>query len=131
MTEEKPDSQLVTTNIVPPKKRGRPSKAELAAASKKRGRPKNDTGRLAELKARLLATKGDYVVDKVLQIALDDNHPGQMAALKLCLDRMLPISMFEKGVNGKPSIQINITNATAPEDSVTIDVGDVTDVDVD
>jgi hypothetical protein len=115
---------------VPKKKgRGRPSKAELAAATKKIGRPKNDTGRIAEFKARLLATSGTSVIDKVLSIAENDNHPGQMAALKMCMDRMLPVSLFEKGANGRPQVQINIVNATDPNNNnnVVIDVGGIED----
>ena len=115
---------------VPKKKgRGRPSKAELAAATKKIGRPKNDTGRIAEFKARLLATSGTSVIDKVLSIAENDSHPGQMAALKMCMDRMLPVSLFEKGANGRPQVQINIVNATDPNNNnnVVIDVGGIED----
>lgn len=120
----------VTIPEVPKKKgRGRPSKAELAAATKKIGRPKNDTGRIAEFKARLLATSGTSVIDKVLSIAENDNHPGQMAALKMCMDRMLPVSLFEKGANGRPQVQINIVNATDPNNNnnVVIDVGGIED----
>ena len=120
----------VTIPEIPKKKgRGRPSKAELAAATKKIGRPKNDTGRIAEFKARLLATSGTSVIDKVLSIAENDNHPGQMAALKMCMDRMLPVSLFEKGANGRPQVQINIVNATDPNNNnnVVIDVGGIED----
>lgn len=112
------------------KGRGRPSNKELAA-TRKRGRPPETRGRIAEFKERLLATSGPYVIDKVIQVALDDNHPGQMAALKMCLDRVLPVSLFEKNNGSKPQIQINIVNATEkqPED-VIIDVNgeDVTDI---
>jgi hypothetical protein len=125
------DTNIDNTEDKPPVKRkaGRPSKAELAA-TRKRGRPKNDTGRIAEFKERLLATSGTRVIDKVLQIAQNDAHPGQMAALKMCMDRMLPISLFEKGANSRPSVQINIVNATDPNNNqeVTIDVTDVKEV---
>lgn len=128
------ENNIVNIEDQPPKKRkaGRPSKAELAA-TRKRGRPKNDTGRIAEFKERLLATSGTRVIDKVLQIAQNDDHPGQMAALKMCMDRMLPVSLFEKGAGSRPSVQINIVNATDPNNNqeVTIDVTDVREVEND
>ena len=94
----------------PKAKMGRPSKETLAKANKKIGRPKNDTGRLAEFKQRLLGTSGSAVIEKIIKIGQDDNHPGQMAALKMAMDRILPLSMFEKDSKGqRNSIQINIT----------------------
>jgi hypothetical protein len=58
---------------------------------------------------------------------MNDEHPGQMAALKLCADRMMPVSMFDdvKKSNDKPMISINITGIG--EQPLTID-SDVTDV---
>lgn len=96
----------------PAAKRGRPTKALIE--SKKRpgkiGRPQGDTGRIQELKARLLSTTGDKVINKIVSIAMNDEHQGQMAALKMCLDRMLPLSLFEKDAKrGSNAITINIT----------------------
>jgi hypothetical protein len=95
--------------------RGRPPKADIDAVKNrtknKVGRPKGDTGRLEEFKQRLLATGGTRILDKMISIALDDNHPGQMAAIKMSMDRMLPVSSFEASKNGgaSPTISINIT----------------------
>lgn len=95
--------------------RGRPPKADIDAVKNrtknKVGRPKGDTGRLEEFKQRLLATGGTRILDKMISIALDDNHPGQMAAIKMSIDRMLPVSSFEAAKNGgnSPTISINIT----------------------
>jgi len=76
-----------------------------------RGRPPGDAARINELKARLLATSGDHVIKKIIDIALDDEHQGQMAALKMCMDRVLPISYFDKDKtsSGKSAVQITIT----------------------
>lgn len=112
-------------------KRGRPRKADLEAAKKpgkgKVGRPKGTPGRIEELKARLLTTSGDRVIDTIVRIALDDEHPGQMAALKMCIDRQLPLSLFERDAKrGSGAITINITgvgNVEAKED--TIDADDI------
>lgn len=112
------------------RKAGRPKKSEVQAKLKRetRGRPKGDAGRLAEFKARLLSTSGERVINKVIEISLSDGHPGQMAALKMCLDRLLPVSMFEKDKeNSGKGITINITGLTAevePENK-TIDAEDI------
>jgi hypothetical protein len=93
-------------------KRGRPSKA--AIAKKKNpgilGRPPGDAARIAEFKARLLATAGDSVITKIIETALADGHPAQGAMLKFCGERLLPLSSFEaKSAGGTPQISINIT----------------------
>ncbi len=58
----------------------------------------------------MLATSGSKVINKIIQIAQDDDHPGQMAALKMCMDRVLPLSYFEKDKQsgGKSAVQITI-----------------------
>jgi hypothetical protein len=127
-------SPLQTVQVEPAqpvkRKAGRPKKSEVQAKLKRetRGRPKGDAGRLAEFKARLLSTSGERVINKVIEISLSDGHPGQMAALKMCLDRLLPVSMFEKDKeNSGKGITINITGLTAevePENK-TIDAEDV------
>jgi hypothetical protein len=94
-------------------KLGRPSKA--AIAKKKNpgvlGRPPGDAARIAEFKARLLATAGDSVITKIIETALADGHPAQGAMLKFCGERLLPLSSFEaKSGGGTPQISINITS---------------------
>jgi len=94
---------------------GRPTKAAVAAKKKGNrnsvGRPKGDAARINELKARLLATSGDKVIAKVISIALEDGHPVQSAALKMCMDRVLPISYFDKKneQGGRNAVSITIT----------------------
>jgi hypothetical protein len=94
-------------------KLGRPTKA--AIAKKKNpgilGRPPGDAARIAEFKARLLATAGDSVITKIIETALADGHPAQGAMLKFCGERLLPLSSFEaKSGGGTPQISINITS---------------------
>lgn len=98
-------------------KLGRPTKA--AIAKKKNpgvvGRPPGDAARIAEFKARLLATSGDKVLTKIIETALSDGHPAQGAMLKFCGERLLPLSSFEaKSAGGAPSISINITGINSP-----------------
>lgn len=100
----------------PAKKRGRPPKA-LVESKKKgnrglRGRPPGDAAAINEFKARLLASpKSKKVMDCILNAALDDDHKNQAAAWKLLMDRMLPLSYFDKDKvgGGKSSISITIS----------------------
>ena len=117
-------------------RRGRPPKA-LVQSKKKGGRgavgrPAGDGARIAELKARLLATTGDTVINKIVEIAMTDGHPVQGAALKMCIDRVLPLSYFEKDKQGSgsmPQISINITSIGEPKieqaETVEADIVDV------
>lgn len=95
------------------KKRGRPSKQALAEARKQPvGRPKGDASAIEEFKARLMASpKSRKVLDAILDAALDDEHKNQAAAWKLLVDRMLPMSYFDKDKAGghRPSVNITIS----------------------
>ena len=101
----------------PKKRRGRPPKNAVAAktAGKRNavGRPKGDAAIINEYKARMLASpKSAKVLESIFNAALDDEHKNQAAAWKLVMDRMLPVSAFEKEVQGsnqKNAIQINIS----------------------
>lgn len=100
-------------------KRGRPPKSALAEVKEKRavGRPKGTTAIINEYRDRMLASpKSAKVLEKVYEVALTDGHPGQMAAMKLVLDRILPTSAFEaaKGSGGVPQISINISGLSTP-----------------
>jgi hypothetical protein len=99
-------------------KLGRPT--NKAIAKKKNpgtlGRPPGDSARIAEFKARLLATSGDKVLTKIIETALSDGHPAQGAMLKFCGERLLPLSSFDaKSGGGTPQISINITSLGAPQ----------------
>jgi hypothetical protein len=131
--------KLVRREVVDGKPvRGRPSKK--AIAKKKNpgivGRPPGDAARIAEFKARLLATHGDSVIEKIIHTALQDGHPAQGAMLKFCGERLLPLSSFEgKTGGGTPQISINISGLTNPtieaEEVIDTDVTDVTIKDID
>ena len=135
------DSVEVTTEVVPkgiaqeavsadlmehkrPKiqrrKLGRPLKKDIEAKKKgnrgKVGRPAGDSARIAEFKARLLGTSGDKIIETLIHKALDPNDKDQIAALKMCVDRVLPLSVFDAAKNSgtTPQISINITGLTNP-----------------
>ena len=98
------------------RKRGRPKKSEVQAKTAgsrgKVGRPKGDASIINEYKARMLASpKSELVLQTIFDAATNDDHKNQAAAWKLMMDRMLPISYFEKDKlnGGRSSISINIT----------------------
>lgn len=122
------------SNVVSKPKRGRPRKEDIKKVKAPLGRPKNDTGRIAEFKQRLLGTAGDKVITKIIEIGQTEGHPGQMAALKMAVDRILPLSLFEKDKNGsRNAVTINITGigeVQATQEAEVIDA-EITDVDYD
>jgi hypothetical protein len=113
--------------------KGRPKVSEIQAVKNKNknklGRPVGDAGRLQEFKARLLATGGSRILDKMIQIALDDEHPGQMAAIKMSMDRILPLSSFEaaKNAGNTPTITINVSGMSSSIDVQQQDIQEVID----
>jgi hypothetical protein len=88
--------------------------------------PKTDNQRIKELKELMIRSGGKDVAEKVIQIALNDEHPGQMAALKMCMDRTLPVSMFEKDKSQRSAVTINITGLG--EAPTILEAQEVTDV---
>jgi len=104
------------TENTQPKRVGRPRKTDVEAKKSgnrgKRGRPPGDAAAINEFKARLLASpRSQKVLDSIMIAALDDEHKNQAAAWKLLMDRMLPVSYFEKDKNntGRSSVSITIT----------------------
>ena len=100
----------------PAKRVGRPKKTDIVSKTNGKrqavGRPKGDAATINEYKARMLASpKSRKVLDSILSAALDDDHKNQAAAWKLCMDRLLPVSYFEKdkATGGKSAINISIT----------------------
>jgi len=113
-------------------KRGRPPKAALAEVKENRsvGRPKGTAAIINEYRDRMLASpKSAKVLEKVYEVALSDGHPGQMAAMKLVLDRIVPVSTFDatKQAGGIPQISINISSLGTPKVERMDDIIDVED----
>tara|TARA_R100001460_G_scaffold46096_5_gene83503 strand:+ start:271 stop:684 length:414 start_codon:yes stop_codon:yes gene_type:complete len=99
----------------PKRKRGRPRKTDVVSKTTgnrgKVGRPKGDASIINEYKARMLASpKSNKVLDSIFNAALNDDHKNQAAAWKLVMDRMLPLSYFEKdSTGGRQSVSITIS----------------------
>ena len=87
----------------------------MSKTSIKRGRPAGMRARQLELKQTLLEHPDvPKVIETVIRTALDDNHKNQTAAQKILMDRMLPISTFEKAVDSREKINI-VINTIRPE----------------
>ena len=123
------------------KKIGRPRKQDVESKKptkrNKVGRPPGDASIINEYKARMLASpKSKKVLDSILDAALNDDHKNQAAAWKLLMDRMLPISYFEKdNANGsRPSVSITISgigDATiSPQDVDKVTENDIIDAEI-
>jgi hypothetical protein len=76
----------------------------------KRGRPAGMRAKQLELKQMLLEHPDvPTVIETVVRTALDDNHKNQTAAQKILMDRILPISTFDKKYDTKEKITINVS----------------------
>ena len=101
-----------TDNVPKKRGRGRPRKNEVEAKKKRGvvGRPPGEAARIKEFHARLLATSGETVINTIISKALDNDDKDQVACLKMCIDRVLPMSYFEKGKDaGRGSVNIQIS----------------------
>tara|TARA_B100000767_G_scaffold218806_1_gene206781 strand:+ start:43 stop:414 length:372 start_codon:yes stop_codon:yes gene_type:complete len=66
--------------------------------------------RLAELKTEFLTHSSlDRYVRKLFDIALDDDHSGQLGAIKIIADRILPTASFSGESKANNAVQINIS----------------------
>ena len=66
--------------------------------------------RLHELKAEMLTNKKvSTFIEKLFTVAMDDEHSGQTAAMKLIADRLLPSQGFSLDDKKSTGVQINIT----------------------
>jgi len=126
----------------PKRKRGRPKKTDVVSKTAgnrgKVGRPKGDASIINEYKARMLASpKSNKVLESIFNAALNDDHKNQAAAWKLVMDRMLPLSYFEKdSTGGRQSVSITIsgvgqvaTSVSDPNENNTIE-GEYTESDI-
>jgi hypothetical protein len=103
---------------------GRPPKPPK---KKKVGRPLGESGIMKEYRERMLnSPKSRKVLDAVFAAALDDDHKNQAAAWKIIVDRIVPVSGFDKaaGTVQRAAIQVNISGVPGIELS-TSDVGNI------
>lgn len=92
--------------------KGNPSKRLAEQKKRPPGRPKGEAGIMKEYRERMLASpKSTKVLEAIFNAALDDDHKNQAAAWKIIMDRIAPVSGFDKsaGGTGRAAIQVNIT----------------------
>ena len=70
--------------------------------------PVSKKARAQEVLAEMLGRKSKYVVQKVLDKALDDEDADQLACLKLVIDRVLPADYLSKAKGNGNNISIQI-----------------------
>ena len=92
-----------------PARKGRPPKR-----TEKRpvGRPKGESGIMKEYRERMLnSPRSKKVLDSIFEAALNDEHKNQAAAWKIIVDRIVPVSGFDKAAAGsqRSAITVNIT----------------------
>lgn len=69
--------------------------------------PESKKARSQEILAEMLGRQSKYIVQKVLDKALDDTDDDQMACLKIVMDRVIPADYLAKAKgNNKITIQI-------------------------
>lgn len=131
------DSKDSIDDVKPKKRRGRPPKSLVETKKKGNrgqvGRPKGDASAIEEYKARMLASpKSREVMESIFNAALDDDHKNQSAAWKLIVDRIMPLSYFEKdklsGGRSAVSITINGIDTDKPIDINNVIDGEIEDV---
>ena len=85
----------------------------------KRGRPAGMRARQTKLKLTLLEHPDVLkVLKKFVRTALDDDHKNQVVAQKLVMDRLLPISTFEKPIDSREKINIVIRTLRPDHETV-------------
>ncbi len=106
----------------PVTKRGRPSKAALQ--STKDLSKRQQAAALKEFRARLLLNpKSPALIEKMFDIAFDDEHKQQAVALKLLADRLMPVAGFTSDGKQQAQVSINISGIGVPSGSVTVENG--------
>ena len=74
------------------------------------------------------STKGDHIIETIIKKALDPTDKDQAAMLKMCADRLLPLSYFENNkTGGEAGITISISGigATVSAEENVIEAEDV------
>ena len=103
----------------PVAKRGRPTKAALQ--STKDLSKRQQAAALKDFRARLLLNpKSPALIEKMFDIAFDDEHKQQAVALKLLADRLMPVAGFTADGKQQAQVSINISGLGVPSGSVTV-----------
>lgn len=112
-------------------KAGRPSKQALASTGQLTKR--EQSAALKEFRQRLLLNpKSPKLIEKLFDLAFDDEAKNQSVALKILSDRLMPVAGFTSDGKQQAQVSINISGIGQPSDhGVTISgtTGDIEDDD--
>lgn len=86
------------------RKRGNPNFYKGMKSINPEGRPKGSLNKYTKLSRELMSSKGPEIVDKVIEMALD----GDRHCLKMCLDRIIPVSKAVEIKHEHEDLGINI-----------------------
>jgi len=87
---------------------GRPSKKELA--STKDMTKREQAAALKEFRQRLLLNpKSEGFIEKLFDLAFDDEAKNQSVAIKVLADRLMPVAGFTSDGKQQASVSINIS----------------------
>ena len=84
--------------------RGNPSFYKGMPSINPGGRPKGSVNKFTKLSRELMSSKGPEIVDKVIELALE----GDRHCLKMCLDRIIPVSKAVEIKHEHEDLGINI-----------------------
>jgi len=86
------------------RKRGNPNFYKGMPALNPKGREKGSVNKYTKLSRELMSSKGPEIVDKVIELALE----GDRHCLKMCLDRIIPVSKAVEIKHEHEDLGINI-----------------------
>ena len=84
--------------------RGNPSFYKGMPSLNPKGRTKGSVNKFTKLSRELMSSKGPEIVDKVIALALE----GDRHCLKMCLDRIIPVSKAVEIKHEHEDLGINI-----------------------
>lgn len=114
-----------------PRGPGRPSKQELASTNEMTKR--EQSAALKAFRARLLLNpKSERLIEKLFDIAFDDEHRQQSVALKILSDRIMPVAGFTADGKQQAKVLIEFSGIGVDDSNASVvidnDSGDVVNV---
>ena len=100
----KKDGSSVEEDKPEKKKKGNPNFYKGMPSLNPEGRPKGSLNKYTKLSRELMSVKGPEIVDKVIELALE----GDRHCLKMCLDRIIPVSKAVEIRHEHEDLGINI-----------------------
>ena len=94
----------MSDQITAKKPRGDPNFYKGMPSLNPKGRTKGSINKFTKLSRELMSSKGPEIVDKVIELALE----GDRHCLKMCLDRIIPVSKAVEIKHEHEDLGINI-----------------------